>query len=77
MYDAMLQICLRRQRRTARRHRRLDELEQILRRARAPGVHEVAAGELRRFVSPAQIGDMAAGAAGLVGRASRRPPDRL
>jgi hypothetical protein len=39
---------------------------------RAPHVHEIAARELRRFVAAAEIGDMAAGAARLIGRAARR-----
>ena len=61
------------QARACRRHRGLDVLEKIARGARAPRAHEVGARKLRRFVAPAQIGQVAARAVRLIhGAAGRR-----
>ena len=50
------------------RHRALDELEQVAGRSRAPCVHEIRAGELRRFIATGKVGQVAAGAIRLVHR---------
>ncbi len=56
---------------SGRRHRRLDELEEILCRLVAPRVHEIVAGQLRRLVASGEVRHVAAGAARRVDRASR------
>ena len=57
---------------SGRRHRRLDELEQILRRPVTPRAHEVVAGQLRRLVAAGEVRHVAARAArGVDGRAAR------
>ena len=53
-------VVVRAQRGSAGRHRRRHVVEQVARRSPAPRVHEVRAGERRRFISAAEIRQVAA-----------------